>query len=127
MLSRMLAITISSFLPPLAAILPMSAAHRANALVAGTVATLLAAFSLALDRARVAAALVGSWVALSAFVIPSTLLEQVVTVTWGVTMFVWLTGPFSAAPQVTWTKPALAVAPAPAPAPAPELDLPRAA
>jgi hypothetical protein len=123
MFSRMLAIVISSLLPALGLILPMSAAHRANALIAGTLATALAAFSLMDRRACFGAALVGVWVALSAFVFHSTLLEEVVTVTWGVVMFSWLIGPFSAAPEVTWVKPVVAAAAAPAP----EIDLPHAA
>jgi len=122
MLSRMLAIVISSWLPVLGVILPFGVAHRTNALVAGSVATLLAAFSLMDRRARFGAALVGGWVALSPFLIlSSTLLEKVVTVSWGVTMFTWLIGPFSERPGVTWVKPAVV------PAPAPEVDLPRAA
>jgi hypothetical protein len=120
----MLAIVISSWLPVLGVILPMSAAHRANALVAGIAATVLAGFSLVDNRARFGAALVGAWVALFPFIIlGSTLLEKVVTVTWGVTMFTWLIGPFSESPHVTWVK-ATAV---PASAPEPEIDLPRAA
>src|SRR5262249_20083555 len=91
MLSRMLAIVISSWLPVMALILPMSAVHRASALVSGIVATVLAAFSLVDNRARYGAALVGAWVAVSPFLIlGSTLLEKVVTVSWGVTMFTWL-------------------------------------
>jgi hypothetical protein len=120
----MLAIVISSWLPVLGVILPLSAAHRANALIAGIACTLLAALSLVDKRARFGAALVAAWVAFTPFVIlQSTLLETVLTVTWGVTMFSWLIGPFSESPRVTWVK-----APAaPAASPQPEVDLPRAA
>jgi hypothetical protein len=122
----MLAILISSWLPALGLILPFGVAHRANALVAGTVATLLAAFSLMDRRARFGAALVSAWVALSPFVIlQSTFLEKVVTVSWGVATFTWLIGPFSESPAVTWVKPAVVAAPALVPTP--EIDLPRAA
>jgi hypothetical protein len=124
MLSRMLAVVISSWLPALGLILPVSAAHRANALVAGIIGTALAALSLADKRARFGAALVGAWVALSPFVIAdSTLLEKVLTVTWGVSMFTWLIGPFSEQPSVTWMQPAVVhMSP-----PDAEVDLPRAA
>jgi low temperature requirement protein LtrA len=122
----MLAIVISSWLPALGLILPFGAAHRANALVAGIVGTVLCALSLADRRARFGAALVGAWVALSPFLIlQSTLLEKVVTVSWGVAMFTWLIGPFSESPAVTWVK--AAVVPVAASAPAPEIELPRAA
>jgi hypothetical protein len=124
MFSRMLAIFISSWLPVMGVILPVSAAHRANALVAGIAATVLAALSLVDNRARYGAALVGAWVALSPFLIlQSTLLEEVMTVSWGVVMFTWLIGPFSASPAVTWSRPAAA----PAARPEPHVDLPRAA
>ncbi|HVU52360.1 MAG TPA: hypothetical protein VHL80_16815 [Polyangia bacterium] len=122
MLSRMLAIVISSWLPVLGAILPVSAAHRANALIAGIACTALAAFSLVDRRARFGAALVAAWVALVPFLfLDSTLLEKVLTVTWGVTMFSWLIGPFSERPRVTWVEGAAAAAPEL------EVHLPRAA
>jgi hypothetical protein len=130
MFSRMLAILLSSCLPALGAILPFSEAHRTNALVAGIAGTVLGAFSLVDRRARIGAAIVGAWVALSPFVIPSTLLEQSVMVMWGVLTFQWLVGPFSEAPQVTFT---LGRVEEPAPTPAPHLEsrldeeLPRAA
>ena len=130
MLSRMLAIVFSSWLPTLGVILPVSAAHRANALVAGIAATVLSALSLVDRRARFAAALVAAWVALFPFlVVRSTLLEQVLTVSWGVPMFTWLIGPFSQTPGVTWVKPATTPAAAAAPqGELPELPkLPRAA
>jgi hypothetical protein len=130
MFSRMLAIVIASWLPVLGVILPVGAAHRANALVAGIAATVLSAFALGDRRARAAAALVGAWVALSPFVLGGTLLEQVMTVPWGVVMFTWLIGPFSDAPAVTFVPARTAAAPAapaPAPAPAAETEVPRAA
>jgi hypothetical protein len=102
MLSRSIAIMFASFLPTAALILPLSSAHRINALIAGTLATVLAGFSLAYDRARMGAVLIGGWVALTPFIFPSTLLEQIVTVCWGTMMFVSLAGPFSQAPRRTW-------------------------
>ncbi|HVX95567.1 MAG TPA: hypothetical protein VHK47_11705 [Polyangia bacterium] len=125
MFSRMLAILLSSCLPVLGVILPFSEAHRTNALVAGIAATILGAFSLVDRRARIGAAVVGAWVALSPFVIPSTLLEQSVTVMWGVLMFQWLVGPFSETPQVSFARGRVE---APAPTPARHLEeMPRAA
>ena len=109
MLCRMLVIVISSWLPALAVILPIDAAHRANGLVAGIAATVLSALSLVDLRARFGAAL---------------LLETVLAVSSGVTMFSWLIGPFSQSPHVTWVK---ATAAAVAATPAPEVELPRAA
>jgi hypothetical protein len=100
MLSRSLAIIIGSWLPMLAVVLPIGQVHMANALIAGTIATLLSLAALADDRARYGAAIVGAWVALSPFIFDSTLIEEVLTVSWGVTMFVGLMGPFSQAPQV---------------------------
>jgi hypothetical protein len=126
MFSRMLAILLSSCLPALGVILPFSEVHRTNALVAGIAGTILAAFSLVDRRARIGAAIVGAWVALSPFVIPSTLLEQTVTVTWGVLTFQWLLGPFSEAPHVTFTR-GRVEEPAPTPAPHFDEEMPRAA
>jgi hypothetical protein len=120
----MLAIVVSSWLPVLGVILPMSATHRANALVAGIAATALAAFSLVDNRARFGAALIAAWVALFPFIIlGSTLLEKVVTVTWGVTMFTWLIGPFSESPHIYRVKPKAAQVRAPEP----DVELPHAA
>jgi hypothetical protein len=120
----MLAIVISSWLPVLGVILPLSPAHRANALIAGIACTLLAALSLVANRARFGAALVAAWVAFVPFVIlDSTLLDTVLDVTWGVTMFSWLIGPFSQPPAITWVRPTAA----PASSPAPEVELPHAA
>jgi hypothetical protein len=100
MLSRSIAILIGSWLPMLAVILPLGPVHTANAIIAGVAATLLSFAALADDRARVGAAVVGGWVALSPFIFDSTLLEEVLTVSWGVTTFVCLIGPFSASPRV---------------------------
>jgi hypothetical protein len=102
MLSRSIAIVLASFLPTAALILPLSPAHRISALIAGTLATVLAGFSMAYDRARMGAVLIGGWVALTPFIFSSTLLEQVVTVCWGTMMFVSLAGPFSQTPRRTW-------------------------
>jgi hypothetical protein len=102
MLSRAIAIVFASFLPTAALIFPLSPAHRINALIAGTLATVLAGFSMAYDRARMGAVFIGGWVALTAFIFPSTLIEEVVTVCWGTMMFVSLAGPFSEPPRRTW-------------------------
>jgi hypothetical protein len=87
----------------LAAILPIGPVHFWNALICGTIATLLSFAALADDRARVGMAIVGGWVALSPFIFDSTLIEEVLTVSWGVLTFVHLIGPFSDAPRVTVT------------------------
>jgi len=102
MLARSIAILFSSFLPTAALILPLSPAHKINALVAGTLATILAAFSMAYDRARIGAVLLGAWVALTPFIFESTLVEKILTVCWGTMMFVSLAGPFSEAPLRSW-------------------------
>ena len=62
--------------------------HETAALIAGIAATVLSGFSLVDQRARFGVALVGAYVALSPFLLSSTLLEKVVTVTWGVARFV---------------------------------------
>jgi hypothetical protein len=62
-------------------------------------------------------ALIGVWVALTAFIFQSTLLEEVVAVSWGVSMFTLMVGPFSDPFRVTRTASlALTVAPAASPA-----------
>ena len=127
MLSRCLAILIAPLLAFAPLVLPIGPAHTTDAVIAGTLATLLSMLSLTYDRARVGTAILGGWVALTAFIFQSTLLEEVVTVSWGVTMFVFMAGPFSDAPRVFWTRAAVAE-PAPAPAPAmTDGDLPLAA
>ncbi len=98
MFSRCVAILIGAWLPMLAGILPLGPTHTANAIVAGTLATLLSLASLSDNRFRIATAVVGAWVALAPFVFDSTLLEKVLTVSWGVTMFTCMIGPFSDKP-----------------------------
>lgn len=100
MLSRSIAIIIGTWLPMLAVVLPIGPVHTANAIVAGIVGTLLSLAALSDNRARYAAAVVGAWVALSPFIFDSTLIEKVLTVSWGVTMFSCMIGPFSEAPRV---------------------------
>ncbi len=100
MLTRSLAILLAPWLPLGALMLPMSAAHRIDGLVAGALGIVLSAFSLSNDRARIAAAAVGAWVALTALVFPSTLLEATLALSWGALMFAWLAGPFSTRPAV---------------------------
>jgi hypothetical protein len=104
MLSRSVAILIGTWLPMLAVILPFGPTHTANAIIAGVVATALSLASLSDNRFRVATAVVGGWVALSPFVFSSTLLERVLTVSWGVTMFVCMIGPFSEKPVTMRTQ-----------------------
>jgi hypothetical protein len=110
MVSRALAILVASWLPAAALIAPLGRAHTINAIVAGTIATLLAAIGLGYDRPRFGAAAIGAWVALSAFVFRSTLLEEVIVISWGTMMFALMAGPFSAGRR--W--PAAVVAPRPA-------------
>jgi len=50
-------------------------------------------------------AIVGAWVALSPFIFSATLIEKVVTVSWGVAVFVHLIGPFADPVQVSVTRP----------------------
>ncbi len=100
MFSRAVSIMIGPWLPMLAVILPLSPFHRVNALIAGSLATVLSFAALSNDRARIAAAAIGAWVALTPFIVPSTLLEKVLTVSWGVVTFAHLIGPFSDAPRV---------------------------
>jgi hypothetical protein len=101
MLSRCLALILAPALPVIPFVLPFGPAHTIDAFIAGGLATMLALFALADDRARIGAAVVGGWVALAPFVFWSSLVEQVVCVSWGVSMFVLLAGPFSMAPRVT--------------------------
>jgi hypothetical protein len=103
MLSRSLAILLAPLLPAAALIFPLGPAHVISALVAGILAMVLSAFSFVDDRARLGTVLLGAWVALSPFVFDSTLLEEVLTVSWGVTMFVCAIGPFSDTPRSSWT------------------------
>jgi hypothetical protein len=116
MLSRCLAILIAPLLAFAPLVLPIGPAHTTDAVIAGTLATLLSMLSLTYDRARVGTAILGGWVALTAFIFPSTLLEEVVTVSWGVSMFVLMVGPFSQAPRVSFALATPDIAPVPAPA-----------
>lgn len=104
MLSRCVAILIGAWLPMLAGVLPLGPTHTANAIIAGTLATLFSLAALSDNRFRVATAVVGGWVALAPFVFDSTLLEKVLTVSWGVTMFVCMIGPFSDQPVTIRTR-----------------------
>jgi hypothetical protein len=99
MLSRSFAIVFASFLPAAALILPLGPAHTISAVVAGTLAMLLAGLSFAYDRARFGVAALGAWVALTAFIFPSTFVEQVLTVCWGTMMFAAMAGPLSEMPR----------------------------
>jgi hypothetical protein len=104
-----------------AATLPLSTPHMVNLMAAGILATLLSFGSLIDNRFRYGVALIGGWVALSPFVMWSTLIEGVVAVSSGVAMFVFMMGPFSEAPRVSFSR-ALAVAPlVPREEPGPEL------
>jgi hypothetical protein len=102
MLSRSLALLFIPILPFIPLIAPFGSAHAANAVIAGVIASVLAVFSLVDNRARVAVAVVGGWVALSPFIFDATLLEEVITVSWGVSTFVLMIGPFSERPSVTF-------------------------
>ena len=94
MFARSLAILLSPWLPCAALILPFGRAHTVNALVAGTLAVALSAFSLSSRRIGSLVSAIGVWVALTAFIFPSTLLEEVVVVSWGVVMFICMFAPF---------------------------------
>jgi len=100
MLSRSVSIVISAWLVMAAGILPLSGFHMVNAIVAGVIATLLSFAALSDNRARIGVAVVGAWVALVPFIFDSTMLEKVLTVSWGVTTFVHMIGPFSDPPRV---------------------------
>ena len=94
MFSRSLALLISPWLPCAALILPFGPAHTVNALLAGTLAIALSGFSLASRRAGSLVSAIGVWVALTGFIFPSTLLEEVVVVSWGALMFICMFAPF---------------------------------
>jgi len=100
MFSRSLAILIAPMLPTAALILSLGPAHTANALVAGTLAVILSAFALIDRRVGFGVGVIAGWVALSAFIFPSTLIESVVATSWGVAMFTCMAGPFSEPPRV---------------------------
>jgi hypothetical protein len=120
MLARSLAILLAPCLPVAALIFPLGTLHRVSALVSGTIAVALSALALSNEKARVGGAIVGAWVALTALVFPSTLLEEVIALSWGVLMFSWLAGPFSSRPEVIRLG-------APAPAKSDDRQLPLAA
>jgi hypothetical protein len=94
MFSRSLALLISAWLPCAALILPFGRAHTVNALVAGTLAVLLSGFSLSSRRIGSLVSGIGIWVALTGFIFPSTLIEEVVVVSWGAVMFICMFAPF---------------------------------
>jgi hypothetical protein len=96
---------LGTWLPMLAVVLPLGPVHTVNAIVAGIAATLLSLAALSDDRARIGAAVVGGWVALSPFIFSSTLIEKVLTVSWGVTTFACMIGPFSASPRSELVRP----------------------
>jgi len=100
MVSRSVSIVISAWLVMAAGIFPLSTLHMVNAIVAGSLATLLSFAALSDNRARIGVAIVGAWVALVPFIFDSTMLEKVLTVSWGVTTFVHMIGPFSDPPRV---------------------------
>ncbi len=100
MLSRTLAILLAPCLPTAALILNLGPAHTTNALIAGSLATVLSGFALVSRRAGLAVSVIAGWVALFGLVYPSTLLESVLSLSWGVTMMSWMAGPFSEAPRV---------------------------
>ena len=94
MFSRSLALLISPWLPCAALILPFGQAHTANALVVGTLAVALSGFSLSSRKIGSLVSAIGVWVALTGFIFPSTLLEEVVVVSWGAVMFICMFAPF---------------------------------
>ena len=104
MVSRCVAIMIGTWFPMLAVILPLGPIHKVNAIIAGVLATVLSLASLSDNRFRVATAVVGGWVALSPFLFSSTLLEEVLAVSWGVITFVCMIGPFSDKPVTMRTQ-----------------------
>jgi hypothetical protein len=121
MLSRIAGVLMVAFLLTAPLVIPMGPAHTANAFIAGSLALLFAFGALADERARLGLALVGGWVALSPFILWSTLAEQVVTVSWGVSTFVLAMGPLSEQ-KVTRIVPVPAL-----PVPAEHLEAARAA
>ena len=116
MFARSLAILVSPWLPCAALILPFGRAHTVNALVAGTLAVALSAFSLSSRRIGTLVSAIGVWVALTGFIFPSTLLEEVVVVSWGVVMFICMFAPFRE-PSLATEVAAVPVAPSAAVAP----------
>jgi hypothetical protein len=109
----MIAALVSSVLPTLAAILPMSQFHLVNAMVVGILVTVLAAFSEVDDRARFGAAALSAWVGLVPLFVDSTIVEMTLAGFWSVAMVTMLIGPFSGSHAVTWVRPAVAPATVP--------------
>jgi hypothetical protein len=103
----MLAALFSSWLVALGVIVSESAAYQTNALVVGTLATVLAAFSTYDRRARYGAAVLAVWTAFMPFVVSATLVETVLNVSWATVMFPSLVGPFVERPVSTWSRPAV--------------------
>lgn len=95
MFSRSLAILIAPWLPTAALILSLGPAHTASDLIAGTLAVVLSGFALVSRRIGFAVSVVAAWVALTAFIFPSTLVEEVIAISWATAMFACMAGPFS--------------------------------
>jgi hypothetical protein len=114
MSSIMLAAIISSWLPALAPILPLSAAYQTNALVAGILATVLTGFSTVDDRARYGAAALAAWTGFMPLFVNASIVEFTLNTCWGVAMVSWLIGPFSQSHAVIRV-PAASAAPLAAP------------
>jgi hypothetical protein len=123
MLSRIFAVVISSWLPALGVVLPVSALYEANALVVGILATVLSGFALVDERARKGAALLGAWAAFMPLFVDGSLVEKCLNITWGVAVFTFLIGPFSESPASSWVRPARV----PVHAPVPQAELRAAA
>jgi hypothetical protein len=100
MISRSIAILIASTLPGTALIFPMTHPLAINALVVGSLVTLLAALSLGSNAARLGAVALTLWVGLSAFLFHAHALDFAIVVPWTVATMVSLAGPFSAAPSI---------------------------
>jgi hypothetical protein len=103
MLSRVFALSLVAWLPFVSWMVPMSPVFATATLFFGVIALGLAGVSLVYDRARFALGAVGALVAFVPFVFQATMLETVVSVSWGATLLVCMVGPFSAAPEVTRT------------------------
>jgi hypothetical protein len=100
MFVRCLALLFIPILPFVPLMADFGPAATASDVIAGSLASALALFSLVNRRARVAVALVGGWVAFSPFVLRMSFFEEVVAVAWGVSTFALMVGPFSDTPRV---------------------------
>ena len=100
MLARCLALLFIPILPFVPLMADFGPAATASDVLAGSLASALALFALVNQRARVALAVVGGWVAFSPFVLQMSLLEEAVAVAWGVSTFTLMVGPFSDPPRV---------------------------